>query len=216
MILNNMSVKIIRPFFRYLIFSQLIMLALVMSSCTWYNKKQLAELELHWSPLRDSVISYLDSLGYLPRQAGTYIGMMRQDTMFFRLFDDKSVARLNLVRGEVEKANAELLAKDGEYRKILRLAESNDLIIQQTKRYLNGVYNKEPQKSISDLNQVVDSLRVALHYLKAEHKKYETAIQSNFFMHKDLHNNLMKPYWDSIYAMQPQQPIADRPAPKPY
>lgn len=206
----------IRPAIRHLIFGQLLMLVMMMSSCTWYNKRQLAELELNWSPLRDSVISYLDSLGYLPRQANTYLGMMQQDTMFFRLFDQKSVARLNLVRAEVEKANTELLAKDPEYRKILRLAESNDLIIQQTKRYLNGVYNKEPQKSISDLNQVADSLRAALVYLRAEHKKYQIAIQSNFFMHKDLHNNLMKPYWDSIYAMQPQQPMADRPAPKPY
>ncbi len=186
-----------------------------LSGCTWYQKKQLAEFETRWIPLRDSVTIYLDSINYLPRQATTYTNLMYQDTLFFRLFDAKSVQRLELVRGEVDKANKDYYLNEGRYRAILKTAEATDLTFEQTKRYLNGVYPKEPTLTISELNDRADSLHLSLQLLKADHARLFHAIRDNFFMHKDLHNNLMKPFWDSLYAKQGQtQTLSNYPAPK--
>lgn len=175
---------------------------LFLGSCTYLQKRDLEAFEIRWKPLQDSVNSYLDSINYLPRQATTYLNLMNQDTIFFKLFDEKSVERLVIVRTEVETANKAFYQKETHYRDILRKSEMADLVYQQTKRYLNGVYPKQPRLTIKQLNLIADTLHLDLKELMADHKQLSKKIKTNFFMHKDLHNNLMRPFWDSLYLQQ--------------
>jgi hypothetical protein len=179
-------------------------LVLTLSGCTYLQKRELEAFEVRWKPLQDSVNSYLDSINYLPRQATTYLNMMNQDTLFFRLFDPKSVERLIFVRQEVETANQIFYKKEAHYREILRKSEMTDLVYQQTKRYLNGVYPKPPRLSIKELGLNADTIHQDLKELMSDHKLLSKQIKTNFFMHKDLHNNLMRPFWDSLYQQQPE------------
>lgn len=177
----------------------------MLASCSWWYGRQLQQFGETWVPLRDSVFRYTDSINYLPRQATTYLDMMYQDTLFFSLFSKEDIDQLVLTRKQVEAAGQELNQKRSGYLAMTRTAEAADLTYEQWQRYLAGKASEPPATDISTLTAQKDSLQAALQILKAEHRRLFDAIRLNFFMHKDLHQNLMKPHWDSLYAQQAEK-----------
>lgn len=191
-----------------------LLLVVVLSGCSWFQKRELQHFSTRWVPLRDSLNLYLDSLNYLPRQASTYMDMMQQDTLFFRLFKQEDVQQFMLVKKLVANAATELAEKGPAYHTLVSKSDETDLQYQGWIRYLAGK-EAAPQKSISELNTTADSLQAQLQALKRDHRRLFDAIRLNFFMHKDLHNNLMKPFWDSLYSQGANpEAITKYPAPQ--
>lgn len=144
-----------------------------------------------WTPIRDSIFAYRDTIHSISKQGYRQLKEMQADTVYHKHFEPSVVQKLTALYQQELKDYDSLNVKLSNYNSFVRKVENVDSKLEEAKGFVKGNLGadfenlKDPIEIMEDLFPFLDTAQATLQDMKLDKTLYLEKIRGTYRMHAD-------------------------------